>query len=106
MDKGPATAFGEAVADPLIGGGSGDDGKIGASDLLAGGGIDHHRLDPRAGPQIDQLYRGALDGEVAVTPGEQCQQYRVEIPAAVGQHVFIAGRVFAVTPPLQEPQQF
>jgi len=98
----PATALGQAAAHSLIGGRSGDDGKIRSGDLLTGGAVDHHRLDFRAGAQIDQLHRGALGGEVTIAPSQQRQQHRVEIPAAIGQHIFIARRMLVVASALQQ----
>ena len=49
------------------------------------------------------MHARALGREVLVAPGEQRDQHRAEIAAARGQHIFVARRMLAVAPALQQP---
>jgi len=95
-------ALGQPPSHPVIGAKSGDEDITRSGDPLAGGAVDQHRFDWRAGAPVGEPHRGTFRGEVPVAPGEQGEQHRAEVPAALGQHVFVARRMLAVAAALQE----
>src|SRR4051794_38248046 len=69
--------------------------------LPAGSGIDQQRVHRRARLQVDYAYITIIRREVTIAEGQQGQQYRAEIPASLGQHIFIPGRTFVIPPALE-----
>ena len=64
--------------------------------------VDQHRVGDGAGLAIDRCTLAPFRREMLVAPGEQREQHRAEIAPARGQHIFVARRVLAVAPALQQ----
>jgi hypothetical protein len=87
----------------LVGGRPRRGSEIRFGDAPAGLPVDQHRLGLGAGLAVDDHDALALGREMPVAPGEQRQQYRAKVSAALGQPVFPAGRMLAVALALEQP---
>mgnify|MGYP000150230607 CR=1 FL=1 len=78
--------------------------EIRRDDGTSGQTVGQDRLGARAGDGIDDDDALALGREMAVAPGEEGDENRAEVAAALGQQIFVAGGPFAVAAALEKAE--
>ena len=64
--------------------------------------IDKDRVGRRAGAGVDDRHACPFRSEVAIAEGKKGDENRAEIASALGENVFVPGRVLAIAPPAQK----